>query len=64
METASALLDPDDVAAQFKVSVFTVRDWRKYGTGPHFIKVGKFIRYRQSDLDAWIESQRRVQTPA
>ena len=35
----------------------TLRDWRYRGIGPTYIKVGpKSVRYRRSDLDAWLEA--------
>ena len=35
---------------------------RQDGTGPAFIKVGRLVRYRQSDLDTWLAGQRRFST--
>ena len=46
-------------AAQFlQVSINTLSCWRSRGTGPSYVKLGKrLIRYRKSDLDAWIKSE-------
>jgi len=31
----------------------TLRLWRRKGAGPKFYNIGRFIEYRQEDLDAW-----------
>ena len=36
-------------------SVPTLRSWRYKGEGPPYIKVGRLIRYRLSDVEAWLE---------
>jgi predicted DNA-binding transcriptional regulator AlpA len=48
--TADRLLNEHEVAAFFKASVHTVRDWRKQGKGPRYRKVnGSMVRYGLSD---------------
>jgi predicted DNA-binding transcriptional regulator AlpA len=47
----------------------TLRKWRQLGTGPRFVKLGAggafaTVRYRQSDLIAWIASRVKPQEPA
>jgi predicted DNA-binding transcriptional regulator AlpA len=40
------------------VSAAVLRLWRTQSRGPRFFKAGsKLIRYRRTDLDAWIESR-------
>lgn len=41
-------------------STSTLAQWRSSGVGPSYIKVGGSIRYRRSDLDAWLQSQTRT----
>ncbi len=36
--------------------------WRSTGYGPVFIKIGRRVRYRLSDVRAWVEQQRRAHT--
>ena len=37
----------------------TLEQWRHKGIGPPFIKVGgRSVRYRPSDVEAWLEGQR------
>ena len=41
------------------LSPVTLQTWRSRGDGPPFLKVGRLVRYRRSDLDAWLESRVR-----
>ena len=50
------LLTEDEVAKQSTVSVASMRRWRLERRGPHFVKVGSLVRYRQEDLEAWLAS--------
>jgi len=36
----------------------TLRHWRKSGTGPSFYRIGKHVRYRLSDVEAWLQDRR------
>ncbi|MBB5747932.1 AlpA family transcriptional regulator [Micrococcus sp. TA1] len=40
----------------------TLAYWRYMGRGPKFIKLGRSVRYRESDVNAWLDSQAREQT--
>jgi predicted DNA-binding transcriptional regulator AlpA len=39
-----------------RLSVRTLERHRVDGTGPRFCRLGRLIRYRQSDLREWIEN--------
>jgi len=60
------LLTAAEVAEQLGVSVETLGRWRQTGTGPHFLKLTRgrtgLIRYRQGDVDAFVESAIRKST--
>lgn len=51
------LLSLDDVANWLGVRPQTIYSWRKVGLGPRAIKVGAALRFRHSDVEAWINSQ-------
>lgn len=36
----------------------TLEQWRHLGKGPAYLKVGRQVRYRQSDLDVWLQDRR------
>ena len=52
------LATPEEVAEFLVVSVKTLYDWRLKGTGPTWSKVGHHLRYRWTDVDAWVEAQK------
>jgi excisionase family DNA binding protein len=53
-------LSPADLAARLGVSVFTIYQWNSAGTGPRRMRVGRHVRYRLADVEAW-ERQRLTQ---
>ena len=56
------LFKEEEAATFLSLRVATLRKWRWSGTGPPFIKLGGAVRYRRSDLEAYIEAQRRQST--
>jgi excisionase family DNA binding protein len=46
---------PEGLAEYVDVPLGTVYQWNYRGTGPRFIKVGRHVRYRKVDVDAWLE---------
>lgn len=51
------LLSPQRLANYLGVPLATVYRWRCEGTGPRGIKVGKHVRYRQRDVEAWLDTR-------
>ena len=49
-----ALLTIEDVATELNKRVRTLYNWRHLKIGPRSIKVGRSVRYRREDLDAWV----------
>lgn len=55
--TPAPWLSPEAAAAYLGgISKLTLADWRTKGIGPVFHKAGALVRYRQADLDAWMEN--------
>lgn len=53
-----ALLNPADAAEFLGVKMQTLSIWRSTGRyGIPFIKVGRAVRYRRSDLERFLESR-------
>ena len=52
------MLTIDEAAAYLAIPKATLYTWRtrRVGFGPRAVKVGGCLRYRRTDLDAWIES--------
>jgi predicted site-specific integrase-resolvase len=57
------LLTPLQAAERLGVTVNALERWRGIGGGPVFTKLSaKSVRYRQEDLDAFVEMNRRHST--
>ena len=56
------LLSPDELAEFFGVPLGTIYRWNYTSTGPRPIKVGRHVRYRESDVERWLDEQ--VKDPA
>lgn len=50
------------MAQRLNVSVKTLQRWRWIGYGPPFIKIGRAVRYRDSDVEAFVQASRRTST--
>jgi predicted DNA-binding transcriptional regulator AlpA len=48
----------EDVAEFLAIPPQTLYRWNYLGTGPRRIKVGRYVRYRPEDVEAWLEEQR------
>lgn len=48
------LIGPDELAGWLGVPRSTVYAWRYEGKGPPAIRVGKHLRYRPSEVEAWL----------
>jgi excisionase family DNA binding protein len=51
------LLTVEQLAEFLGVPVATVYRWNYLGTGPQRMAVGRHVRYRLSDVDAWLRDQ-------
>lgn len=51
------LMSTDELAAYLKVSSETIRYWRQHGTAPKAHRVGKYLRFRPADVEAWLEER-------
>jgi predicted DNA-binding transcriptional regulator AlpA len=56
------LFDQKKAAKLLAISVRTLERHRVAGTGPRWARLGRLVRYRQSDLTAWVESNVRLST--
>ena len=49
------LLSPEEVARYLGLPVKTLFQWRYKGVGPRALRVGRHLRYRADDVEAWLE---------
>lgn len=45
----------DQAAEYLGMKTNTLRQWRFLSKGPVYLKIGRSVRYRQADLDAFLE---------
>jgi predicted DNA-binding transcriptional regulator AlpA len=56
--TEPRLLCDKEVAKFLGVSEVTLADWRRLKKGPPFVRLeGRMVRYRASDIEAWLAAQ-------
>ena len=51
-----ALLTTRQVSALWGLAEITLRVWRLKGDGPRFLKLGRNVRYRRGDIEAWLQA--------
>lgn len=52
--TKETYLKPCEAAEYLRSSTSTLAKARMHKRGPNFLRIGRAVRYRQSDLDAWM----------
>ena len=53
------LLTVKQTAERLQVNHNTLQVWRNNGKGPAYIKIGGLVRYRESDVEAWLNANFR-----
>ena len=56
------LFDQAPIAQILLVKEKTMETWRSRGGGPKYIKIGRLVRYRLSDVQAFIDAGARAST--
>jgi excisionase family DNA binding protein len=51
------LMTFEEVADRLRVPVGTIRNWRVDGIGPNGAKIGRRVKFRRADVEAWIKEQ-------
>ena len=55
-------MTPYEAAEYLRSSPSMLAKRRLFGGGPVFVRIGKAVRYRRSDLDAWMAATARRST--
>ncbi|AEM87052.1 excisionase family DNA-binding protein [Streptomyces violaceusniger] len=58
------LATPDELAVYLGVSKATIYQWSSRGGGVPLIRVGRHLRARWTDVDAWLQQQVEQKTRA
>mgnify|MGYP003114781027 FL=1 len=61
-ELQKEILTINDLCELLSVTPKTVHGWRYRGIGPTSFKAGKHVRYKRSDVEAWIEQNTQEST--
>ena len=61
--TATDWMSLESIAEELGMPIRTIYSWRSRGEGPRGYRLGKHIRVRRTDLEAWLE-QRADRSPA
>lgn len=59
MSTEIDLMTEKEVADLLRVSVSTVRGWRRADEGPPWFRVGRVPRYQREEVIQFLEEQRK-----
>lgn len=60
--TPQTLLNEAQAAKVLGVVPKCLQAWRVRGGGPTYLKIGRLVKYSQTDLDVWLETRRRQST--
>ncbi|MBY8860833.1 helix-turn-helix domain-containing protein [Nocardia sp. CA2R105] len=52
-DRSDSWLTTEEVAQRLRVPPKTLANWASLGKGPRFARIGRFRRYKLSDLMAW-----------
>lgn len=56
------LITPPQLAEYLGTTVGNLAQMRYHGNGPAFIKAGRRVLYRETDVQAWLDANTRTQT--
>ncbi len=62
--TKNTLLSVKELAPALNISVVTLNKMRCQGDGPPYFTIGRSVRYRWGEVQAWLEAQKRTSTAA
>ena len=57
MGESDSLLTIRQLAAKLQVPEQTLYAWRTRGEGPPGLRVGRYVRYRPRDVEAWLDAK-------
>lgn len=56
----SALLNTVEAAQRLRLNPQTLNRWRRKGTGPAYIRVGKKVMYPDEQIQVWLQEHRKA----
>lgn len=61
MERIDRLMTVPELAEMLGIPVNTLYGWRCRGEGPPGYRIGRYVRYRRSAVETWLETQTDVE---
>lgn len=55
-EDLKSLVDERTIAASLRVSLWTLRLWRRQRSGPPHFRLGRVVRYDPDSVKAWLQA--------
>ena len=62
MTTQNDLLTTEEAATYLRLSPRTLERYRVTGEGPRYLKIGRLVFYRRSELEHWLKDKTRRST--
>jgi excisionase family DNA binding protein len=59
MPVNETLWSVDDLASYLGIPRATVYVWSSRGIGPRGVRVGRYLRFRRADVEAWLDQAQR-----
>ena len=56
-QSDSSLLTVNDLARLLRVPRGTIYAWRTRGEGPKGLRIGRHVRFRLEDVEAWLRTR-------
>lgn len=56
-ESDDRLMTLTDLSEMLGIPVHTLYAWRQRGQGPAGYRIGRYVRYRRSTVEAWLEGR-------
>lgn len=53
--TTERMLSPKELSELLNIPVQTVYQWRCRGEGPRAYRIGRHVRFRIEDIEAWLD---------
>jgi excisionase family DNA binding protein len=51
------MMSPQELADFLNLPLATIYRWRHLGEGPRASKLGRHVRYRRADVEAWLDAR-------
>jgi excisionase family DNA binding protein len=64
VQTSEPLFTSEGLADYLGVPLATIYVWRARGTAPRAYRVGRYTRYRKSEVDEWLDDRAESAAPA